>query len=69
MQKMLSFSSLTADIVKIKLQNYSSCKAAYRTSLRNVDFRRLLLQQYTLVALISDWQPRLTHGSGRKRIR
>ena len=40
--KCLLFSSPTAHIVeicKVKIANYSSCKAAYPNALRNVDFR------------------------------
>jgi len=52
--KCILFSSLTAHIVEIykaKIANYSSHKAAYPNALRNVDFRRWVLQQCASVEL------------------
>ena len=50
------------EICKVKIANYSSCKAAYANTLPNVDFRRSLLQQcasveLTLKCLVSVYPP------------
>jgi len=50
------------EICKVKIANYSSCKAAYANTLRNVDFRRSLLLQcasveLTLKCLVSVYPP------------